>query len=87
MMAQVILVLAVIAIFISFVGALSFPELATVFYQFWNVAMSYLSQGTGILWLFIPRSLAVPLLEIVIALELIYKSVILFSWIYHKIKP
>lgn len=86
-MAQVILILAVIAIFILYVGALTFPELATVFYQFWNAAMSYLTQGTGILWLFVPRALAVPLLEIVITLELIYKSVTIFTWIYHKIKP
>lgn len=86
-MAQVILILAVIAIFIVFVGSLTFPELVSVFYEFWTVGCSYLSQGTGILWLFVPRTLAVPLLEIVITLELIYKAVIIFSWIYHKIKP
>lgn len=86
-MAQVILVLAVIGIFIAFIAALSFPAVTTLFYQFWQTACTYIGQGTGILWLFVPKSLAIALLEIVIAMEVIYRAILIFSWIYAKIKP
>lgn len=86
-MAHVILVLAVIAIFVAFVSALKFPQLATVFYDFWNQCLEYLRMGTGILWLFTPRNLVLALLNIVILLEVLYKAFQIFTWIYHKIKP
>lgn len=86
-MAMVILVVAIIAVFVAFVAALQFPEVTTLFYEFWQTACGYISQGTGILWLFVPKSLALALLTIVIAMEVIYRAILIFVWIYGKIKP
>lgn len=86
-MGQLILILAVIALFVAFVTALVFPELATVFYEFWTACCGYLTQGTGILWLFVPRTLTVALLNIIILLEVLWYGFQIFVWIYHKIKP
>lgn len=86
-MATVILLLAIIAVFVAFIGALQFPEVTTLFYEFWQTACTYIGQGTGILWLFVPKSLALALLTIVIAMEVIYRAILIFVWIYGKIKP
>lgn len=86
-MGQLILILAVIGIFVAFVVALNFPELATVFYDFWTVCCDYISEGTGIVWLFVPRTLTLALFNIIIVLEVLWYGFQIFVWIYHKIKP
>lgn len=86
-LSTIILLTAAIVLFLTFVLALSFPEVATSFYSFWTEACGYLAQGANLLWLFVPRSLALALLTIIIAMEVLYRSIILFVWIYNKIKP
>ena len=85
-MSTTILLLAAIALFLAFVAALSFPAVTTLFYEFWQTACLYIGQGTGILWLFVPKSLALALFTIIIAMEVSYRSIIIFIWIYYKIK-
>lgn len=85
-MAAAIIMIAFIALFVGTLVLIQFPEIATEIYTVLQSAIDYIAQGTGILWFFVPRSLALTILTLVIAIEVIYRGFLLFLWIYNHLK-
>lgn len=85
-MAAALIMIAFIALFVGTIVLIQFPEIATEIYTVLQSAIDYISQSTGILWFFVPRSLALTILTLVIAIEVIYRGFLLFLWIYNHLK-
>lgn len=85
-MATAIIMIAFIALFIGTILLLQFPEIATEIYIVLQSAIDYIGHGSGILWFFVPRSLALTILSLVLAIEVIYRGFLIFLWIYNHLK-
>lgn len=85
-MAAAIIMLAFIALFIGTIVLIQFPAIATEIYTTMSALISYLGQGSGILWFFLPKDLTLIVLGLVLAIEVIIRTFMLFLWIYNHLK-
>lgn len=85
-MATAIIIIAFIALFVGTVVLVQFPAIATEIYTVMNSLIGYMSQGVGLLWFFLPKTLTLTVLTLVISIEVIYRGFLLFLWIYNHLK-
>lgn len=85
-MAAALIMLAFIALFVGTIILIQFPEIATQIYEVLSALIQYLADATGILWFFIPKNLALTVLGLVFAIEVIFRAFLLFRWIYESLK-
>ena len=68
------------------VTLIQFPAIATEIYTVIHSVITYMSQGVGILWFFLPKTLTLTVLGLVIAIEVIIRAFLIFQWIYNHLK-
>lgn len=85
-MAEVIFLIGIITIFVTFLLAVSFPAVTTQIYSVIQSFLTYISSSTGIIWMFVPKDYTLMLLNLVIAVELIIRGYKIFMFIYAKIR-
>lgn len=85
-MATAVIIIAFIALFVGTVTLIQFPAIATEIYTVIQSVITYMSQGVGILWFFLPKTLTLTVLGLVIAIEVIIRAFLIFQWIYNHLK-
>lgn len=85
-MAAAVIMIAFIALFVGTITLVQFPEVATEIYQVISAVMDYISQAAGIVWFFLPKTLTLTVLTLVIAIEVIIRGIKIFLWIYDHLK-
>ncbi|MDE6947701.1 MAG: hypothetical protein K2P14_11010 [Anaeroplasmataceae bacterium] len=85
-MATALIIIAFIALFVGTIVLVQFPPIATEIYTVANSLIDYMAQGAGILWFFLPKTLTLTVLTLVISIEVIYRGFLLFLWIYNHLK-
>lgn len=85
-MVTVLFFVAFIVLFVGFITLIQFPEIATEIYTVVSSVIDYIGNSTGILWFFLPRTLTLTVLTLVIAIEVIYRGILIFLWIYNHLK-
>ena len=85
-MATAIIILAFIALFVGFIVLVQFPAIATQIYTLLSSLMIYLAESTGILWFFFPRTLTLTIFNLVIGIEVAFRALKIFLWIYSQLK-
>lgn len=85
-MATAVIIIAFIALFVGTIVLIQFPEIATEIYTVIQSVIGYIEQGTGILWFFLPKTLTLTVLGLVIAIEVIIRAFLIFQWIYNHLK-
>lgn len=84
-MVIVILIGVFIALIVSFVLAIVFPDLASVVSTYLDALIYYIGQGMDIVWLFVPKTITIVLMSLAISVEVIYLGYLLVMWILKKI--
>lgn len=85
-MAAALIMIAFIVLFVGTIVLIQFPEVATDIYVTLEAFIDYISESTGILWFFLPKTLTLTVLGLVIAIEVIFRAFLLFQWIYERLK-
>lgn len=85
-MVTVLFFLAFILLFVGTIVLIQFPEIATEIYEVISIVIDYIGQGSGILWFFVPKTLALIVVGLVLAIETICRGFKLFMWIYGNLK-
>lgn len=85
-MAAVLFFVAFIVLFVGTITLVQFPEIATEIYTVISSVIEYIGNATGILWFFLPKDLTLIVLTLVIAIETIYRGILIFLWIYNNLK-
>lgn len=85
-MATAVILIAFITLFIATVTLIQFPEVATEIYTVAQSVIDYMSQGIGIVWFFLPKTLTLTVLSLVIAIEVIIRAFLIFQWVYDHLK-
>lgn len=85
-MVTAIIILAFIALFVGSVVLIKFPAIATDIYTVASSFIDYMAQGAGILWFFLPKTLTLTVLTLVIAIEVIIRAFMIFLWVYNHLK-
>lgn len=85
-MVTVLFFVAFIVLFVGTITLVQFPEIATEIYTVISSVIEYIGNATGILWFFLPKDLTLIVLSLVIAIELIYRGILIFLWIYNHLK-
>lgn len=85
-MAAALIMIAFIVLFVGTIVLIQFPEVATDIYITLEAFIEYISEATGILWFFLPKTLTLTVLGLVIAIEVIFRAFLLFQWIYDRLK-
>lgn len=85
-MAAALIMIAFIVLFVGVIVLIQFPDVATDIYVTLEAFIGYISDSTGILWFFLPKTLTLTVLGLVIAIEVIFRAFLLFQWIYDKLK-
>lgn len=85
-MVTVLFFVAFIVLFVGFITLIQFPEIATEIYTVISSVIEYIGNATGILWFFLPKDLTLIVLGLVLAIELIYRGILIFLWIYNHLK-
>lgn len=85
-MASALIAIAFIALFVGTIALIQFPEIATEIYTVVSSVIDYIGNSTGILWFFLPRTLTLTVLTLVISIEVIYRGILIFLWIYNHLK-
>lgn len=84
-MVTLILIGVFIAIFVGLVLVIQFPSLIDVVYTYVDAIIYYVGQGLDFVWLFVPKSLTVPLMSLAIGVEVIVLGYKFVMWIVRKI--
>lgn len=84
-MSTAIIIIGFIVLFIGTLTLVQFPEIATEIYVTLSGFIGYLGDASGILWFFLPKSLTIVVLELVIAIELVIRTILIFLWIYNHL--
>ena len=85
-MAAAVIMIAFIVLFVGTIVLIQFPEVATEIYITLEAFIGYISESTGILWFFLPKTLTLTVLGLVMAIEVIFRAFLLFQWIYERLK-
>lgn len=85
-MATAVIIIAFITLFVGTVVLIQFPEVATEIYTVAQSVIDYMSQGIGIVWFFVPRTLTLTVLALVLAIEVIIRAWLIFQWVYNHLK-
>lgn len=85
-MAAALIMIAFIVLFVGTIVLIQFPEVATDIYVVLEAFIEYVSESTGILWFFLPKTLTLTVLGLVLAIEVIFRAFLLFQWIYERLK-
>lgn len=85
-MVTALIIIAFIALFVGTVVLVQFPAIATEIYTVMNSLIDYMAHGVGLLWFFLPKTLTLTVLTLVISIEVIYRGFLLFLWIYNHLK-
>lgn len=84
-MILMILIIAFIAIFATYVLVIEFPELAPQVSGAVDAIIFYMGQGMDIVWLFVPKTITITLMSLAIAVEVIVLGYKFIMWILKKI--
>ena len=84
-MVIVILIGVFIALIVSFVLSIVFPDLSSVVSTYLDALIYYIGQGMDIVWLFVPKTITLVLMSLAISVEVIYLGYLLIMWIIKKI--
>ena len=52
----------------------------------WHTLIDYMGQASGILWFFLPKTLTLTVLALVIGIEVIIRAFMIFLWVYNHLK-
>lgn len=85
-MAAALIMIAFITLFLGTIILIQFPEIAAEIYVVLESLIEYISSATGILWFFLPKTLTLTVLALVVAIEVIFRAFLLFQWIYERLK-
>lgn len=85
-MVTVLFFLAFILLFVGTIVLVQFPEIATEIYHVISIVIDYIGKGSGILWFFVPKTLALIVVGLVLAIETIIRGIQIFLWIYGHLK-
>lgn len=85
-MATAVIIIAFITLFIGTVVLIQFPAIATEIYTVAQSVIDYMAQGAGILWFFLPKTLTLTVLTLVISIEVIIRGFLIFQWVYNHLK-
>ena len=85
-MATAIIILAFIGLFVGTVVLIQFPAIATEIYTVASGLIDYMGQASGLLWFFLPQTLTLTVLKLVIAIEVIIRAFMIFLWVYNHLK-
>ena len=85
-MAAALIMIAFIVLFVGTIVLIQFPEVATDIYVVLEAFIGYISESTGILWFFLPKTLTLTVLGLVIAIEVIFRAFLIFQCIYERLK-
>lgn len=84
-MGQLILFGILIGIVVVAILAISFPEVSTQIISYIDFMFGYIQQAMGIVWLFVPRSITVTLMTLVVGVEVIVLGYKFVMWVLRKI--
>lgn len=84
-MGQLILFGVLIGVVVTAILAISFPSVSTEIISYIDFLFQYIEQGMGIVWLFVPRSITVTLMTLVIGVEVIILGYKFVMWVLRKI--
>lgn len=84
-MVQTILIAIFIGLVVTYVLAITFPELATVIITGCDALVFYISQGVDILWLFLPQTATLTIAGLAIAVQIVVYGYKFVMWILRKV--
>lgn len=84
-MVIIILIGVFIAIFVSLVLVITFPELLSTVPSYVDAIIYYLGQGMDIVWLFVPKTITIALMSLAISIEVIVLGYKFVMWILRKV--
>ena len=85
-MATAIIILAFIGLFVGTVVLVKFPAIATEVYTVASSLIDYMGQASGILWFFLPKTLTLTVLALVIGIEVIIRAFMIFLWVCNHLR-
>lgn len=85
-MASAIIILAFIGLFVGTLTLIQFPAIAADILTVFEKLMYYFGQGTSILWFFVPKSITLTVIGLVISIEVIIRGFKIFLFVYDKLK-
>lgn len=85
-MSAAIIMIGFIVLFVGTIALIQFPEVATEIYTVLSAFIGYLGDASGILWFFLPKTLTLTVLALVLAIEVVIRGIIIFLWIYNHLK-
>lgn len=85
-MAEALIMIAFIVLFIGTLVLIQFPAIATEIYTVLASLITYLGDATGILWFFLPKNLTLVVLGLVFGIEVVFRAFLIFLWIYNHLK-
>lgn len=85
-MSAAIIMIGFIVLFVGTITLIQFPEIATEIYTVLSSLIGYLGDASGILWFFLPKTLTLTVLALVLAIELVIRGILIFLWIYEHLK-
>lgn len=84
-MVQFIIIAAIIALVVSYLVAITFPELIPAIGSAVDALIFYLGQAMDIVWLFVPKTITIALMTLAIAVEVVVLGYKFVMWILRKI--
>lgn len=84
-MIQVIIIVAFIALVVTFVLVIQFPELINIISTYVDAIIYYLGKALDIVWLFIPKEITIPLMSLAVSVEVITLGYKFVMWILRKV--
>lgn len=85
-MSAAIIMIGFIALFVGTIVLIQFPEIATEIYTVLSALIGYMGEASGILWFFLPKTLTLTVLGLVLAIEVVIRGILIFLWIYNHLK-
>ena len=85
-MAEALIMIAFIVLFLGTLALIQFPEIATEIYVVLESLITYMGEATGVLWFFLPKNLTLVVLGLVFGIEVIFRAFLIFLWIYNHLK-
>lgn len=84
-MVQFIIIAAIIAIIVSYLLVITFPELAPAVETALDALIFYVGQAMDIVWIFVPKTITITLMTLAIAVEVVVLGYKFVMWILRKI--
>lgn len=85
-MVTVLFFLAFILLFVGTITLIQFPEIATQIYEVIEIAINYIAAASGILWFFVPKTFALIVVGLSLAIEAVVRFLEIFIFGYKHLK-